>query len=165
MFGHAPGDNRRVDHQTTRHFLIENQDAINRQKCFRNTEALIRRIVDGALKPLPGSGKRRVQTGADDMARQGRDPLTPYGIALIRHGRRADLATAKRLFDLADTLEETNVIAELVRRLRHPSEDGQDPTVVLAWIRLPGHQKGALEAHLLCDAAIDVFDFVLISIT
>jgi hypothetical protein len=67
--------------------------------------------------------------------------------------------------DLLPMRQQPKVGAELVRRLRHTRQYAQDPTIVLAWIRLPGHQQGPLKPHLLRDAAVDVFNFGLISVT
>jgi hypothetical protein len=58
----------------------------------------------------------------DQMPRQRVDPFRTHRVALVRHGRGADLLFLERLFDLAQVLQQAHVVGELRRRLRETGE-------------------------------------------
>ena len=87
VLSHPAGHHGRIDHQARGDFLVEHQDGVRRQEGFRDAQPLVGGIVDGTLEPLPGGGKRRVETVADHVPRQRRDALTARRVALVGHRR------------------------------------------------------------------------------
>ena len=85
-------------------------------------------------------------------------------VALVGHGRGADLLGLERLGEHAETLEQAYVGAELVERFADSGEGRQDLGILLAWIRLAGDGPARRETELLSDQAVQPPDFVVIAV-
>ena len=145
-----------VDHQVGGHVLIEVQNGVGGQESLRHGDALVGRVVQGALKPLQAGGHGRVEPVGDDVPGQGADALASHGIALVGHGGGADLVLLKGLLHLLKGLEDAQVVGELAGGLGHPGQRGEHIGVGLPGIGLAadGHALG--KAHLLCHQAIQL---------
>ena len=102
-----PGDDAR---EAAQH-VIEGDEAVGQD------HALDRRVRDVALVPQRDVLERRHGVGAQ-QPRQADDLLAADRVALVRHRRRALLALAERLLDLADLglLQAANLERELLER-------------------------------------------------
>ena len=96
--------------QAVRHALAQAQHRVGAEEALRQRDAAVGRVVERALKPLGAGRDGGILQVADDVARQGGDALAAHGVALIGHGRRADLMLLERLFYLFHVLEQTDVI-------------------------------------------------------
>ena len=108
---------------------------------------------------MQGGRHCRVQRIDADVARQGVDALTAHGVALVGHGRRADLALLERLLHLLEICQQTQVIGELARGLRNAAQHGNHLIVHLAGVRLPGHRHHLVKAHRRGNILLDRPDF------
>ncbi len=130
------------------HVLEQDQDRVGREEGLGHGDALVGGVVEAPLEPLRRGGHRRVERERDDVARERADALRAHRVALVGHGGRADLAGLERLFELAVVLQQAQVGADLVRRLREARERVHDRVVLLARIglardELPPRETGA----------------------
>jgi hypothetical protein len=93
--------------------------------------------------------KAGVQREDDDVPGQRVDALAAHGIALVRHGRRADLVLLERLLHLLEVPQQPHVVGELGGALRDPRQRRQARRVRLARVRLPRDAVHLVEPHLL----------------
>ena len=103
-------DDLRIDDEAVDDVDVERQDSVGREERLGHADALVRGVVERALEPLGRGGYRGVGRVTDDVARKRRDALGAHGIALVGHGRRADLTLFKRLFDLFEMSQQANVV-------------------------------------------------------
>ena len=95
------------------------QHVIERDEAVRQDDALDRRVRDVALVPERDVLERGHRVAAQ-QPRQADDLLAADRVALVRHRRRALLALAERLLDLADLglLQAADLERELLERRR-----------------------------------------------
>src|SRR4051812_30790064 len=98
------------------------------------------------------------------MPRERIDPLGAHRIALVRHRRRADLLFFERLFDLAQMLQEAQVVTELRRRLCEARQHADDLRVDFARIRLSRYREAAREPDFLGDELLEPVDLRFIAL-
>ena len=116
-------DDLRVNHKAVRNVHYKVQDRVGRKESFRHADALVRGVVQRALKPLRRSGNRRVQRVYDNVACKGGDTLAAHRVALIRHGRGTDLVLLKRLFHFLQVLQKTDVVGEFCCACRNACQN------------------------------------------
>ena len=109
LVGQPPRADLRMDDQAARDVLEQDQDRVGREERLGNGDALVRRVVQRALEPLGGGGHGRVEREDDDVAGQRADALGAHGVALVGHGRGADLRRLEGLLELALVLEQPQV--------------------------------------------------------
>ena len=146
-------DDLLVDHQARGHVFIEVQDGIHRQEGLADGDALVGRVVQGALEPLQGGGHGGVHAVGNDVAGQGADALAAHGVALIRHGGGTHLMGLEGLFDLLHVAQQAQVGGKLVGRLSR---------VCLAGIGLAGDRLDLvrIKAHLCGNLPVQFPDLV-----
>lgn len=155
---------RRGDHGQARGDVgREAGDGIGSQEGIGQHQAPVGGIVEATLEPLGGGGQRTVERVGEQSARQPAQPLGAHGIALVGHGRGADLVAVERLGQLADTHQQTNVAAEFVRALGDAGKRREYLAVLLSRVGLAGDREGQLESELLGDRTIEGFDFTVVA--
>ena len=76
----------RVYLQSVRDVQAQIQNSVDGKETLRNGYPLVRGVIERTLKPLDRACKRRVQSIADDIAREGADALGAHRVSLVRHG-------------------------------------------------------------------------------
>ena len=104
----------------------------------------------------------RIGGVGNHIARQRADALAPHGVALVGHRGRTDLFFLERLFDLFKGLEQTQVVRELVCRLRETGEAGEEVGVHLARIGLSRNGDATGKIHLPRDHVLERLHFALV---
>ena len=127
-----------VDHQVGGHVLIEVQNGIGGQESLRHGDALVGRVVQGALKPLQAGGHGRVEPVGDDVPGQGADALAAHGVALVGHGGGSHLVGLKGLLHFLHVAQQPQVGGKFMGRLGNPRQGGQNGRVHFAGIGLAG---------------------------
>src|SRR5581483_321903 len=108
-----------------------------------------------ALEPLVRGGLGHERTEMRQEPRERARPLGAHGIALVGHGRAADLPGQERFAHLAGVSEEAAVLAELGEARADPRERVGEPGVELARVGLARERDGAREAELLRDERVE----------
>ena len=157
-------DDLRVNHKAVRNVHYKVQDRVGRKESFRHADALVRGVVQRALKPLRRSGNRRVQRVYDNVACKGGDTLAAHRVALIRHGGGTDLVLLKRLFHFLQVLQKTDVVREFCGALRDAAQNVQHLAVKLTRVGLAGDGKAALIAHFLGDFRVDLCGHFIVAV-
>ena len=153
-----------VDVQPLRDVLHEPQHAVGGKERLRQADAAVGRIVERALEPLGHGGHGRVLRVGDDVSCQRADALAAHGVALVRHGGRADLLVLERLFDLPVMLQQADIRRHAARALADGGQDVQDPAVELARIGLPADRVAAVKAELGRDLPVHLVDLRRIAV-
>ena len=164
VFHHALADHRRIDDHAAGDVGVEFQHRVRGQKGFRQREAAVGAVVQRALEPLGGGGHLRVLRQRHHVAGKGADALRAHGIALVGHGRGADLALLKRLFHLAEGLQQPQILRELVGALGDAGERAEHAAVQFARIGLAGNGKALLHAHLAGDAPFQLVHLFAVAV-
>ena len=159
LFGHF-----RVHGQAADDVEVQRQDAVGGEKRLRDADAAVSRVVERALKPLGAGRHGGVLQVADDVPRQGGDAFAAHGVALVGHGRGANLAALKRLIHLLEVGQQPDVAGKLRRALRDAGQHLQHLKVHLARIGLTADGVRAGKAHLLADLPLKRDDLFLITV-
>jgi len=153
-----------VHHQARGDILINFQNGVHSQERFGDGQTLVSGVVQGALKPLGGSGDGRIHDIADDVATQGADAFAAHGVALVGHGGGTDLLLLKRFFYFFHVRQQTQVSGELAGGLGDASQGVEHQHVHLTGIGLAGHGHAAVEAHLRSDLPFQLLDFLMVAL-
>ena len=131
------------------------QHVIERDEAVGQNHALDRRVRDVALVPERDVLERRMRVGAQ-QPRQADDLLAADRVALVRHRRRALLALAERLLDLADLglLQAADLERELLERRGGDRQRRQQLGVAIALDDLRGDRR-RLQAEAPADVGLD----------
>ena len=159
LFGHF-----RVHGQPADDVEVQRQDTVGGEKRLRDADAAVSRVVERALKPLSAGRHGGVLQVADDVPRQGSDALAAHGVALVGHGRGADLAALKRLVHLLEVGQQPDVAGKLRCALCDAGQHLQHLKVHLARIGLAADGVRAGKAHLLADLLLERDDFLLVAV-
>ena len=159
LFGHF-----RVHGQAADDVEVQREDAVGGEECFRDADAAVGRVVERALKPLGAGRDGGILQVADDVARQGGDALAAHGVALIGHGRGADLAALERLVHLFEVGQQADVAGKLRGALRDAGQHLQHLKVHLARIGLAADGVRAGKAHLFADLLLERDDLLLVAV-
>ena len=90
------------------------------------------------------------------VAREGADALAAHGVALVGHGRGADLTLGEGLVKLLLVRHEAQVRRHLRRALGDAAEDVEEEGVYLARVGLARDGQHAVKAHVGGDAALEL---------
>ena len=104
-------------------------------------------VVQGALQPLGGAGLVGAGHQPQDEPGQGVDALAAHGVALVGHGRGADLLRLEGLLHFLQVLEQAQVAGELGGRGGDAAEHLAHAVLQLAGGGLAGDGDGR-DAHL-----------------
>ena len=149
-----------VHDQPAEDVLGEHEDRVGREERLGHRDALVGRIVERPLEPLGRGRHRGVDRERDDVARERAHALGPHGVALVGHGRGADLRRLERLFDLALVLQQSQVGRGLVGGLRDPREGVDDEVVLLARVGLARDALAAVEARAAGEGRVELLDLL-----
>ena len=128
---------------------------IQRDEAVRQDDALDRGVRDVALVPERDVLERGVGVAAE-QPRQADDLLAADRIALVRHRRRALLALAERLFDLADLglLQPADLEREFLERGAGDGDRREQLGMTIALDHLRGDRR-RLQAEAPADVLFD----------
>ena len=115
--GHVLLDDLRMNHEPIGDVGHQPQHAVGSQESLGQRQPAIDAIVQRSFQPLSGGGLGGIGGQGHHKARQPAHALGAHGIALVSHGRRADLLRFKRFFDFALVSQQTKVRSKLVGRL------------------------------------------------
>ncbi|VVD03778.1 unnamed protein product [Leptidea sinapis] len=106
-------------------YVEERQErGVGGQEGLGQREPAVGRVVERALQPLRRQRVRGVAVQGDEVARQGAAALRAHGVALVRHGARADLRRLERFLDLLARGQDADVGAHLVNCGSEPGQRG-----------------------------------------
>ena len=164
-FGHDTLlDDLRVNHEAVRHVLGDDEHGIHSEECFRNGEALVGAIVEGAFEPL----RRLSESGAVHLGHhetgQGADAFAAHRVTLVSHGAGADLGLFERFFDFLHALHEAHVGCELVEALSDRAEHLVHAVVPLTGVGLARNGEHALETGLGSHAAVEFHNLFFVAV-
>ena len=91
---------------------VQIQNTINCKEAFRNTQTLVRRIIQCTLKPLGRCNQHRVHHVCHHVVSQGSHTLASHRISLICHSGGTDLILLERLFYFFQMLKKTDIVGE-----------------------------------------------------
>ena len=150
---HAAGD---VDDEV--------QNRIGAEEGLRDAQAAVGRVIQRTLQPLGRGGDGGVLHVADEIARKRADPLGAHRVALVGHGRGADLMRLKGLVDLLEVAQKPDIGGEFRRALRDAGEHLQHGEVRLAGIGLAGNGLAGGKAQLLRDHRLEPFGLFRVTV-
>ena len=110
-------DNLRIYNQTVNNIQVQIQNTINCKEAFRNTQTLVRRIIQCTLKPLGRCNHHRVHHVCHHIVSQGSHTLASHRISLICHSGGTDLILLERLFYFFQMLKKTDIVGEFMGTL------------------------------------------------
>jgi len=116
------------------------------------------RVVKRALKPLRGVSLLCITTKVPQLAAERAQTLTPHGVALVSHGRRANLVSLERLLKLLEHSKMSDVTTDALSSATEGTKSVQDVNVDLARVGLGSADLGLVEAGLLGDELIELLD-------
>ena len=157
-------DHLRVDLEAIRHIEAQVQHAVDGEEALRNGEALVRGIIERALKPLHAAGDGRVEGIHHDVPRQGADTLRAHRIALVCHRRGTDLRFLERFLHLLHVLQKPDVRRHLHGGGRNAGKHIAYLGVDLPGIRLAADRDTGGKAHLPGDHRIERVDLLKIAV-
>ncbi len=114
---HVLLDDLGMNHEPVGDVGRQPQHTVRSQKALRQRQPAIDAIVQRSFQPLSGCGLGGTGGQGHHKARQPAHALGAHGIALVSHGRRADLLRFKRFFDFAPVSQQTKIGSKLVGRL------------------------------------------------
>ena len=150
--------------QPLRDVLHKAQHTVRCKKCLRQTDAAVCRVVQCPLEPLRHGCHGRVLRISDHIAGKRADTFAAHGVALIRHGGRADLLVLERLLDLPVVLQKPDVRRHAASALADGRQRVQNPAVEFPGIRLPADGIAALKAKLCGDLPVHLVDLRRIAV-
>ena len=137
-------------------------DGVHRQECLGDGQALVGRVVQGALEPLGGGGDGGVARVHHHISCQSADALAPHGVALIGHGRGPDLVLLKGLLHLLQVAQQPQVGGELAGALGDAGQGGHHVVVHLSGVGLPAHRHHGVKAHLGGDFPLQLLHLLVV---
>ena len=153
-----------VDPQAVCNVLGQAQNGVGAQKALGHGQAAVGRVVQGALHPLDGGSHGSIHGVGHEIAAQGADALTAHGVALIGHGRRADLVLLKGLLQLTVVLQQADVVGHAVDALSHRRQAVQNPGIYLPGVGLAADGEAGVKAEPGSDAAVHLVNLCLIAL-
>ena len=91
-----------VNNQALHDILENGEHNVGGQEGLAQGDPAVGTVIQGPLKPLHGRRLLSVGHQGHEVAGQAATPLAPHRIALVRHGRGADLLRLERLLHFLD---------------------------------------------------------------
>ena len=131
---------------------------------MRDDQAAIGAVVERALHPLYGGGRRGAGLKAENKAGQAADALGPHRISFVSHRRTADLVGFERLFDLFARRQESQVRRHFVRRLSNSGEQIDNLRINFAAVGLACNGIAVFKTEFLSDEAFELADLGMVAV-
>ena len=147
-----------IDMEPIGHILAKTQDGIGAEKALRHGDAAVGRIVQRPLQPLGCCSHWCVHGIRHQVTGKGTNALAAHGIALIGHGRGADLILLKGFFHLSVMLQKPNVICHAIAALGNGGKHIQDPAVQLSGIGLTADREASFKSEVCADHPVHFID-------
>ncbi|OPZ68321.1 MAG: hypothetical protein BWY81_00891 [Firmicutes bacterium ADurb.Bin467] len=164
VLAHALPDHRRVDDHAGGDVRVQFEHGVGRQERLGQRKAAVRAVVERALEPLRRGGHLRVLQKRHYVPGERADALGAHRVSLVGHRGRADLAGLERLLDLAERLQEPQILRELVRALGDAGERREHAAVELAGVGLAGDVEALLEPELCGDPLFELVDLLPVAV-
>ena len=148
-----------VDVETVGDVLGQSQHGIGTQEALRQGNPPVGGVVQSPLQPLGGGGHGGIQGIGHEIPGQRADPLTAHGVALIGHGRGADLILFKGFFHLPVVLQQPDVVGHAIAALGDGGQHIEDAAVQLPGIGLAADGKALVKAEVGGDHPVHLVDF------
>ncbi len=152
-----------VNDHSVGHVHIYIEYRINCEERFGNRYALVCAVVKRALEPLCSGGESRIEAVDNDISCKCAYTFAAHRIAFVRHCGRADLILFKRLLHFLKRLQNTHIVCEFVRTLRHTGKSREEISINLARIRLTGNGNAFFKAHVLGNKLFQLLHLYLIT--
>lgn len=137
----------------------EIEEGVGAEEGFGNGEAAVGGVVEGSLKPLSCGCVEGVLRKRDDEAGEAANPLGIDGVALVGHGRRADLGVEELFGELSLVSEEADVSGEFMAGGGKGAEGVYNLDVNFACVGLSCNGKEVGKAEIVGDELFEFFDF------
>ena len=160
----AAGNDLGVDDHTLADILEGGEEDVGGEERLGEGDAAVGRVVERALEPLDRGGHEGVLLESKEVARERAETLRTHRVALVRHGRRADLVLLEGLLNLLEVGKETDVGGHLVHRGAERREGGEDIGVNLTRVGLATDGVGVREAKELSDALVESLDLGVVAV-
>ena len=144
--------------QTVRYILCKAKNGVSAQKALRHGNAAVGGIIQRALQPLNRSSHVCVHCVRHQISRQRADAFRTHGVALVGHGRGADLVLFKGFLYLAVMLEQADIVSHTVAALSNGRQAVQNAAVYLAGVSLTADIKALLKAKIGGNHAVHFID-------
>lgn len=138
--------------------------SISAEEALRKSDTPDGRIVKRALKPLRSVGLLSIATKVSQLAAERAETLTPHGVALVSHGRRANLVSLERLLELLKHGKMPDVAADTLGSATERTESVQNVNIDLARVGLGSADLGLVEAGLLSDKLVELLDETVVAL-
>lgn len=153
-----------VHDETLADVLEGGQEDVGGEERLGQGDTAVGGVVERALEPLDRRGLESVQLENVQVARERAQALATHGVALVRHGGRADLVLLERLLDLLQVGEQTDVGGHLVDGGTERGKGAEDIGVDLTRVGLASDGVGVAEARELSDALVESLDLLVVAI-
>ena len=160
----AGADNVGIHNKTVGNVVEGQQDGISQQEHLGDVHAADGAVVERALEPLGLEGGREVGRQAGELAAQGRDALGTHGVALVGHGRAANLALLERLLHLLEVGQVADVAANALGRGAEGADSVGHAQVDLAGVGLGRNGVGRGKTGLLAEDLVELLDLVGVAV-
>ncbi len=143
---------------------VKLQYGIAQQKNLGDIHSPNSRVVEGALKPLVGIGCGKIRGQTHQFAGKTGHPFTAHGVALVGHGRTANLTTGKGFFLHLEIGEQPQVHREFVGRRADAGQGFGNLHIKFPGVGLACDIKNIVKSKLFGDKFIKFTNFVMIAI-
>ena len=138
--------------------------SVSAEEALRESDTPDGRIIKRALKPLRSVGLLCIATKVPQLAAKRAETLTPHGVALVSHGRRANLISLKRLLKFLEHSKMSDIATDALGSATERAKSVHDVNVDLARVGLRSADLGLFEAGLLGDELVELLDEAVVAL-
>jgi hypothetical protein len=138
--------------------------SVGAKEALRKSDTPDGRIIERALKPLRSVGLLCVATKVPQLAAERAETLTPHGVTLVSHGRRANLVSLEGLLKLLEHGKMPDVATDTLSSATERTKSVQDINIDLARVGLRSADLGLVEAGLLGDELVELLDEAVVAL-
>lgn len=154
----------RVNNQTRGDVDHGGQQDVGGQEGGRKGNSSDSRVVQGSLEPLHRGGLDGIVQQATQVSGQRTHSLTSHWVSLVGHGGRTNLGLLKRLLNLLQVGQQTDVGGELVGGGSQRSQRTQDINVNLSGVSLASDRVDVLETKQVDHSLVQLLDLVVVTV-
>jgi hypothetical protein len=132
--------------------------SVGAKEALRESDTPNGRVIKRALKPLRSVGLLSIATEVPQLATKRAETLTPHGVALVSHGRRANLVSLERLLKLLEHGKMSDIATDTLGSATERTKSVENVDIDLARVGLRSADLCLVEAGLLGDELVELLD-------
>ena len=140
------------------YFTYQHGASVSAEEALGKSDTPDGGVVERTLKPLRSIGLLGITTEVPQLAAERAETLTPHGVTLVSHGRRANLVSLERLLELLEHGKMPDVATDTLGSATERTESVQNVNIDLARVGLRSADLGLVEAGLLGDELVELLD-------